>query len=166
MLTRAFTQADDSENQNKERNLKLRGLVVGSFLIALLSGCVNTDYVGESYAPTSQVDVYYSIEDVERSHAVMGKITATAMDGWDSAVMVEELKTQAMAKGADGLVIMDVHTETVGSYTSTYGDSADDKWVITEDGKLKHHGSGSSSSSSVTTDTKEKVMAAELLKYQ
>ena len=93
--------------------------------------------------------------------------TATAMDGWDSAAMVTELKTQAMAKGADGLVIMDVHTETVGSYTSTYGDSADDKkWVIGEDGKLKHHGSGSNSSTSVTTDTKEKVMAAELLKYQ
>lgn len=146
--------------------MRLRGLLVVTFLIALLGGCVNTDYVGENYAPTSQVDVYYSIDDVERSHAVMGKITATAMDGWDSAAMVEELKTQAMAKGADGLVIMDVHTEKVGSYTSTYGDSADDKWVMTEDGKLKHHGSGSSSSTSVTTDTKEKVMVAELLKYQ
>ena len=144
-----------------------RGLVVGAFFAALLGGCVNTDYVGESYTPTSQVDVYYSAEDVKRSHAVMGRITATAMDGWDSAAMVTELKTQAMAKGADGLVIMDVHTETVGSYTSTYGDSADDKkWVIGEDGKLKHHGSGSNSSTSVTTDTKEKVMAAELLKYQ
>ncbi len=96
----------------------------------------------------------------------MGKITATAMDGWDSTDMVEELKAQAMAKGADALVIMDVHTETVGSYTSTYGDSSDDRWVVTEDGKLKHRGSGSSASTSVTTDTKEKVMDAELLKYQ
>ena len=146
--------------------MKLRGLVVGAFLTAFLGGCVNTDYVGENYAPTSQIDVYYSIDDVKTSHAVMGEITATAMDGWDSAAMVEELKTQAMAKGADGLVIMDVHTETVGSYTSNYGDSADDKWVVTEDGQLKHHGSGSSSSTSITTDTKEKVMTAELLKYQ
>jgi hypothetical protein len=147
--------------------MQSRVWVVGAFLIALLGGCVNTDYVGESYTPTSQVDVYYSIDDVERSHVVMGKITATAMDGWDSAAMVEELKAQAMAKGADGLVIMDVHTDTVGSYTSTYGDSSDDdKWVITEDGKLKHRGSDSGSSTSITTDTKEKVMDAELLKYQ
>jgi hypothetical protein len=96
----------------------------------------------------------------------MGKITASAMDGWDSSAMVEELKSQAMAKGADALVIMDVHTETVGSYTSTYGDSSDDKWVVTEDGKLKHRGSSNTSSTSITTDTKEKIMDAELLKYQ
>ena len=146
--------------------MQLKGLVVGAFLIAALGGCVSSDYVGESYTPTSQVDVYYDIEDVTRPHAVMGKITASAMEGWDSAAMVEELKAQAMAKGADGLVIMDVHTDTVGSYTSTYGDSADDKWVVTENGKLKHRGSGSSSSTSVTTDTKEKIMDAELLKYQ
>ncbi len=136
------------------------------FLGAMLNACVNTDYVGESYSPTTQVDVYYDIQDVTRSHVVMGKITASEMDGWDSNAMVEELKSQAMAKGADALVIMDVHTETVGSYTSTYGDNSDDKWVVTKDGKLKHRGSGSSSSTSVTTDTKEKVMDAELLKYQ
>jgi hypothetical protein len=145
-----------------------RHLAVGAFLLALLVGCVNTDYVGESYAPTTQVDVYYAMEDVEKPHVVMGKITATAMDGWDSSEMVEELKSQAMAKGADGLVIMGVHTDVVGSYTSTYGKNSDDKeWVVTEDGKLKHRGSGgTSSSTSITTDTREKVMDAELLKYQ
>ena len=135
-------------------------------ILVILSGCVNTDYVGESYSPTTQVDVYYSMEDVDAPHVVMGKITATAMDGWDSDAMVEELKAQAMAKGADALVIEDVHTDTTGSYTSTYGNNADDKWVITKDGKLKHSGSGSSSSTSITTESKEKVMDAELLKYQ
>ena len=146
--------------------MKLRELLAFASLAAFLGGCVNTDYVGESYSPTSQVDVYYSMEDVNRPHVVMGKITASAMDGWDSSAMVEELKSQAMAKGADALVIMDVHTETVGSYTSTYGDSSDDKWVVTEDGKLKHRGSSNTSSTSITTDTKEKMMDAELLKYQ
>ena len=146
--------------------MKLWKWVVSSPLIAILVGCVNTDYVGESYSPTTQVDVYYSMEDVDSPHVVMGKITATAMDGWDSDAMVEELKAQAMAKGADALVIEDVHTDTTGSYTSTYGNNADDKWVITKDGKLKHSGSGSSSSTSITTESKEKVMDAELLKYQ
>ena len=132
----------------------------------VLSGCVNTDYVGESYGPTSSVDVFYSMDDVTRPHTVMGKISATAMDGWDSASMVEELKTQAMAKGANALVIEGVHTDTVGSYTSTYGQDDGPKWVITEDGKLKDAHKGSSSSTSITTETKEKVMDAELLRYQ
>lgn len=147
--------------------MKLWKWFVCSAFFAALVGCVNTDYVGESYSPTAQVDVYYSMEDVNSPHVVMGKITATAMDGWDSEAMVEELKAQAMAKGADALVIEGVHTDTTGSYTSTYGDASDDnKWVVTKDGKLKHSGSGSSSSTSITTETKEKVMDAELLKYQ
>ena len=146
--------------------MKLRELLSLASIAALLGGCVNTDYVGETYQPTSQVDVYYSMEDVNRPHVVMGKITASAMDGWDSSAMVGELKSQAMARGADALVIMDVHTETVGSYTSTYGDSSDDKWVVTADGKLKHRGSNNTSSTSITTDNKEKIMDAELLKYQ
>jgi hypothetical protein len=131
-----------------------------------ITGCVNTDYVGKSYAPTTSVDVFYSMDDVTRSHTVMGKISAMAMDGWDSASMVEELKTQAMAKGGDALVIEGVHTDTVGSYTSTYGKDDDPKWVITEDGELKALGKGRSSSTSITTDTKEKVMDGELLKYE
>ena len=98
-------------------SMKLREFLACVSLAAILGGCVNTDYVGESYPPTSQVDVYYAMEDVNRPHVVMGKITASAMDGWDSSAMVEELKSQAMAKGADALVIMDVHSETVGSYT-------------------------------------------------
>lgn len=132
----------------------------------ILTGCVNTDYMGESYPPTTSVNVFYSMDDVTRPHTVMGKISATAMDGWDSASMVEELKAQAMAKGADALVIEGVHTDTVGSYTSTYGNDDGPKWVITEDGKLEDTGKGNSSSTSITTETKEKVMDAELLKYQ
>ena len=141
----------------------IRALMLTTGLLSL-AGCVNTDYVGESYSPTTQVDVFYSMDDVDRPHTVMGEITANAMDGWDSDAMIAELKTQAMAKGADAIVIKGVHTDTVGSYTSTYGGSSDPKWVVTKDGKLKEKHSGSSTS--ITTDTKEKVIDAELLKYQ
>ncbi len=133
-------------------------------LVILLSACVETDYVGETYTPTSSVDVYYSMADVERPHKVMGKITATAMDGWDSEDMVMELKKQAMARGADALVVEGVHTDTTGSYTNTYG-KKEPKWVVDQDGKIKSVG-GSSDGYTVTTDVKEKVMDAELVKYQ
>lgn len=130
----------------------------------LLTACVATDYIGETYAPTTDVDVYYSLADINRPHRVMGKITATALDGWNSNDMVEELRKQAMAKGADGLVVEGVHTETVSSTSNTYG-QRDPKWVVTQDGELKEVSSGSNGYT-LTTDTKEKVMDAELIKYQ
>ena len=114
--------------------MRLQTLATTTACTLLLTACVNTDYVGESYTPTTSVDVFYSMEDVKRPHTVMGKITATAMDGWDSEGMVLELKNQAMAKGADALVIEGVHTDTVGSYTSTYGKDKGPEWVITKDG--------------------------------
>jgi len=89
------------------RAITMLALAVGTMF---LSACVSTDYVGQSYTPTESIDVFYSMDDVERPHTVMGKITATAVDGWDSQSMVEELKNQALAKGADALVIEGVHT--------------------------------------------------------
>ncbi|WOJ98493.1 hypothetical protein R0137_07955 [Congregibacter brevis] len=137
--------------------------------LLLLAACVNTDYTGKSYPPTTSVDVYYSVGDVKRDFEVMGLITATALEGWDSDQMIEELRTQAMAKGADGLVIQGVHTDVIGSTTSTSGKSkSEPKWVVTEDGKLKDVSSSSDKYNeySVTTETKEKVIDAELVKYQ
>ena len=145
------------------RAMILLVLAVGT---VFLSACVTTDYVGQSYSPTKSVVVFYNMDDVERPHTVMGRITATAVDGWDSESMIEELKTQALAKGADALVIEGVHTDTVGSYTSTYGNDNGPKWVVTEDGKLKDVSKGSTRSTSITTETKEKVMDAKLVKYR
>jgi len=139
--------------------------------VALLcAACVNTDYVGKSYTPTTSVDVYYNMSDVTRSHEVMGKITAEAMEGWDSNAMVAELQKQAMARGADAIVIENVHTETTGSTSTTTGNSsAKPEYVATQDGKIKKvssKDSGDYSTSTTTIETRQKIMEAELLKYQ
>ncbi len=149
--------------------MKIAHSVWAAVLVLVCTACVNTDYTGKSYAPTTSVDVYFNEKDVKREFAVMGVIKATAMEGWDSDQMIQELKTQAMAKGADGLVVQDVHTDVVGTTTSTTGKSnAEPKWVVTEDGKLKEVGSsgGKYSETSITTETREKVIDAELIKYQ
>ena len=139
--------------------------------IALLcAGCVNTDYAGKTYAPTTSVDVYYSTGDVKRSYEVMGIIKAEAMEGWDSNAMIAELQSQAMAKGADAILIEDVRTEVTGSTSTTSGKNAEKpQYVATQDGKIKKVGSKDSndySSTTTTVDTRQKVIEAELLKYQ
>ena len=136
----------------------------------LCAACVNTDYVGKTYAPTTSVDVYYSMGDVKRSYEVMGKIKAEAMEGWDSNAMITELQKQAQAKGADAIVVEDVHTEVTGSTTTTSGKTSDKpEYVATQDGKIKKvssKDSGEYSSTATTVETRQKVIEAELLKYQ
>ena len=139
--------------------------------IAVLSvACVNTDYVGKTYAPTTSVDVYYSMIDVKRSYEVMGKIKAEAMEGWDSTAMIAELQKQAQARGADAIVVEDVHTEVTGSTTTTSGKHSDKpEYVATAEGKIKKvnsKDSGEYYSTTTTVETRQKVIEAELLKYQ
>lgn len=139
--------------------------------IALLcTACVNTDYAGKTYAPTTSVDVYYSTSDIKKPYEVMGKIRAEALEGWDSNAMIAELQTQAKAKGADAIVIENVHTEVTGSTSTTSGKNAEmPQYVATQDGKIKKVGSKDSndySSTTTTVDTRQKVIEAELLKYQ
>ena len=45
-------------------SLKITGLLVLAALLAI--GCTEVDYVGESFKPTTNVDLYFSKEDIER----------------------------------------------------------------------------------------------------
>ena len=108
--------------------------------------------------------------DVKRIYEVIGTIKAEAMEGWDSNAMIAELQTQAMARGADAILIEDVRTEVTGSTSTTSGKAAEKpQYVATQDGKIKKVGSKDSneySSTTTTVDTRQKVIEAELLKYQ
>ena len=42
-------------------------------LVGLLAvGCAEVDYVGEAFWPTTNVDLYFSKEDIEKEYTVMG----------------------------------------------------------------------------------------------
>jgi len=45
-------------------SLKFTGLLVLVTLLAI--GCANVNYVGKSFEPTTNVDFYFSKEDIER----------------------------------------------------------------------------------------------------
>lgn len=43
-------------------------------------GCTKIDYVGKQFAPTTDVAVFFSLDDVDREYDSMGRLTATAND--------------------------------------------------------------------------------------
>ncbi|MDE0400551.1 MAG: hypothetical protein OXL96_22390 [Candidatus Poribacteria bacterium] len=62
---------------------------------------VDVDYLGDSYAPTSHVDVYFSEDDVTEGYLVIGHATA---DGGDTEALQETLIEKARDSGADGII--------------------------------------------------------------
>lgn len=54
--------------------MKTSAPVLAVVAVLAMAGCVSTDYVGKSYAPTSQVDLYFSEADITLPYEVMGEV--------------------------------------------------------------------------------------------
>jgi len=67
--------------------------------------CATINYVGKTYSPSKNVDVYYSKDDVKNEHIIMGHAVASG-SLLDSAHDVKiKLIQEARIRGADGILI-------------------------------------------------------------
>ncbi len=149
--------------------MKLRAWNLLSLLVlGTLAACATTDYVGQSYAPTENVDIFFSTDDIGRQYTVMGTAKTEGTEYLTFEAIEQQLVKDAMARGADAIVIDGMDTITVGSTTNTSGQSDDPpKYVVTQDGELKNvGGKGHYDAISTTTDVRDKVLSARLIKYQ
>jgi len=135
--------------------------------VLFFAGCATTEYVGESYAATSHVDIYFDATDIDRPHKVMGQAKTEATEYMKFELIEQQLVKDAMAKGADAIVIEGMDTIVTGSFSSTSGDrDAKPKYIVTEDGELENiGGDGHYQSFSTTTQVKDNVITAKLIKY-
>ena len=85
-------------------NVNEKIIVLILSMLLFLTACgddVDVDYLGDSYTPTSHVDVYFSEEDVTEGYLVIGHATA---DGGDTEALQETLIEKARDNGADGII--------------------------------------------------------------
>lgn len=80
-------------------------IVLIPLMLLFLTACggddIDVDYLGDSYTPTSHVDVYFSEDDVTEGYLVMGHAAA---DGGDTEALQETLIEKARDSGADGII--------------------------------------------------------------
>ena len=140
------------------------------FLVVLLIsiGCTTTDYVGKTYPKTDRVEIFFNIDEIKHEYEVMGQIKAEAPEEIRFEDMEKKLVEDALARGADAILIGELKTVEVGSVSSasgrTYGDP---HYYIDKNMKLKKKGgSDHYSQISMTTIIKDHVIDAKLLKYK
>ena len=135
---------------NRSRIWKLSLIALA---VMLTVSCTKIDYVGKSYAPTANVDIYFSLEDVKGEYEVMGHLTATAGEFTSSEKMQEKIIEKAREKGADAVVILGL-----GHYVKDGGTS----WSET----TEVEGNKTTTSGSQSSNTEEmKEITARFLKY-
>lgn len=74
----------------------------------------DVDYLGDSYTPTSHVDVYFSEGDVIEDYLVMGHAT---IEGDEAEELQEKLIEKARESGADGIVFEELDRVETGEVT-------------------------------------------------
>ena len=136
----------------KLTNLLIRNLALCA-LILFISGCATVDYVGETYAPTNHVDMYFDAKDIHRPHKVMGQMTVDDGEYADSQEMQTNMKKEAMARGADAVLFTGLQKIQTGAVTD---------WQDTSKKKGKHKYDSGTSTSRIE---QKKDMTGSLLKY-
>ncbi len=73
--------------------------------VLFVAACAKIDYIGQSYPPTTHVDLYFSDADIREDYQVMGHVIAQASEGISIENLQKQLEAKAREKGADGIVI-------------------------------------------------------------
>ena len=89
-------------------------LVLVLFVIACAE---RVDYLGNSYAPTTNIELFFSEDDVEEDYVEMGRAIAHAGTNVSTEELLEDLKETAREKGADAIIIHDFGRVVVGDTT-------------------------------------------------
>jgi hypothetical protein len=136
-----------------------RLMILAAAALLLTQGCTKIDYVGKEYPPTTDVEIFFSLDDVEREYEVMGHLTATAdADMVSAEKMQEDILKKAREKGADAVVILGL---------DTYATASPSSWSETTETTKTNSGTKTVTSGSSSSGTEEKKeIRATFLKFK
>jgi hypothetical protein len=123
-------------------------------LLLLIPACAHVDYIGRSYPPTTDVELFFAEADITESYEVMGRVNAHANDIVSAEKLQKKIIEKAKANGADAVVILGFERYKTGEHTS-----------YSERTKEKRRGTETSGSVS-TSDESEKAIEAIFVKYR
>jgi hypothetical protein len=89
------------------RNLR-RPIGICLFVLLLCAaGCyrVDVNYIGKTYPPTKNVELYFDKNDVPEGYQVIGRAIVTVPEGTPGHGVKKGLVKEAEAKGADALLV-------------------------------------------------------------
>jgi hypothetical protein len=137
----------------------MKKLAILFAVLGALTSCAHLDYIGENYAPTTQVDMFFDEADVKKDYKVMGHViyTEPVFLGGGSD-MQKKILEKARAVGADGVLIIGFDRKKTGESTN-YSENVNEK--ATKKGK------NTSTTGSVSTSSQEeREVRATFIKYR
>lgn len=89
------------------KHLLLLGLVLGAL------ACAEVRYVGETHSPTTNIDIFYDENSIEREFTTIGHAIGTGGFGLSTDKIQKKLIEEAKKRGADAILIKGVGKDSV-----------------------------------------------------
>jgi hypothetical protein len=124
-------------------------------LVIAMGACSKSsfDYLGKSYPPTTNPEIFFRDQDVPDNYEVMGKVMAEVPYSKKLDYVQKKIEAVARENGADAILFSEVDIRKTGSKSAGGG--------VSKRGKVNVGGGGSS-----TSYTEMKSLQATLLKYK
>lgn len=74
-------------------------------LLLFIGSCAQVDYIGKTYAPSDNVEIFYSENDTEYAYEVMGYAISSGSEFISVDKLKNELLKEARKNGADAIII-------------------------------------------------------------
>jgi hypothetical protein len=131
-------------------------LLIGLLIVLGISSCNNPySYLGKSYPPTLNPEMFFREQDVNREYEIMGKLQAEMPSTMNMEKVQRKLMNEAAQKGADAVLIENFDLVTGGFRSAGVGG-----------GKSGKKGGSVGVSTSSTEVKKDVKIEATLIKYK
>ena len=106
-------------------------------LVLFVSACAEQpeiDYFGNSYTPTTDVELFFSEDDIEEEYVEMGKAIAQASTAISTEELQDALVEEAREAGADAVLINNIDRKKTGE-TTTFNQNTDQEIITDVEGR-------------------------------
>lgn len=88
-----------------------KSCITVALMLLLMTACApSIYYLGDTYPPTTELEIFYDEKDVGRTYVTIGKMTHDKMLDYSVEVIKQEMIKTAKMRGADAIVFSDFVT--------------------------------------------------------
>ncbi len=99
----------------KRNSLLLFGVLI------FLASCAEVNYIGNTYQPTTEVEIFFDEKLIEGEYTIIGHAIGTGSWGISNEKIQDKLIQTARRKGANAIIITGIGKDSIntGEHTST-----------------------------------------------
>lgn len=103
----------------------LRNLLMLAIIVVITASCSKSsfDYIGKTYPPTTDPEIFMRDQDVEQDYEVMGKVIAEVPYNKKLKYVQNKVMNVARQNGADAVLFSDVGIRSTGYSKASGGGS-------------------------------------------